>query len=102
MAFENSDLRRELETSNFLYSGLCLFGDNAYINTKYMATPYPNVKQGSKDAYNFYHSQLRICVECAFGMLVFFNCKLILYAFIQLVLYLYCTLLFNFYFRYVG
>ena len=71
MAFENSDLRRELESSNFLYSGLCLFGDNAYVNTKYMATPYPNVKQGNKDAYNFYHSQLRICVECAFGMLVF-------------------------------
>ncbi len=70
MAFENSDLRRDLETSNFLYPGLCLFGDNAYINTKFMATPYPNVKQGSKDAYNFYHSQLRICVECAFGMLV--------------------------------
>jgi len=54
MAFKNSDLRRELETSDFLYPGLCLLGDNAYVNTKYMATPYPNVKQGSKDAYNFY------------------------------------------------
>ena len=86
MAFENSDLRRELETSNFLYPSLCLFGDNVYVNTKYMATPYPNVKQGSKDAYNFYHSQLRICVECAFGMFVFFKCKLLLYAFIQLLL----------------
>jgi len=70
MAFENSDLRRELETNNFLHPDLCLFGDNAYVNTKYMATPYPNVKQGSRDAYNFYHSQLRICVDCAFGMLV--------------------------------
>jgi hypothetical protein len=41
-----------------------------------MATPYPNVagKEGehekSKDNYNFYHSQLRIRIECAFGMLV--------------------------------
>jgi len=70
MAFENFDLRRELETNNFLHPDLCLFGDNAYVNTKHMATPYPNVKQGRKDAYNFYHSQLRICVECAFGMLV--------------------------------
>ena len=86
MAFEKSDLRRELESSNFLLPGLCLFGDNAYVNTKYMATPNPNVKQGSKDAYNFYHSQLRIFIECAFGMLVFFNCKLLFYAFIQLLL----------------
>ena len=60
-----------------------------------MATPYSNVSSGSKDNYNFYHSQvsfqrvfslfwtesncffakknctqLRIRVECAFGMLV--------------------------------
>ena len=34
-----------------------------------MATPYSAVSGGSKDAYNFYHSQLRIQVECAFGML---------------------------------
>ena len=34
-----------------------------------MVTPY---KQGNQlqDNYNFYHSQLRITVECAFGMLV--------------------------------
>jgi len=35
-----------------------------------MVTPYANVSSGSKDDYNFYHSQLRIRVECAFGMLV--------------------------------
>ena len=35
-----------------------------------MVTPYPNVSSGGKDDYNFYHSQLHICVECAFGMLV--------------------------------
>jgi len=50
-------------------SGVCIFGDNAYINTKYLATPFANVSSGSRDAYNFYHSQLRIRVECAFGML---------------------------------
>jgi hypothetical protein len=47
-----------------------LFGDNAYVNTLYMATPYKGVKNGSKDAYNFYHSQLQINIECAFGQLV--------------------------------
>ena len=48
---------------------LCLFGDkNAYLNSVYMATPYSAVSGGSKDAYNFYHSQLRISIARAFGM----------------------------------
>eukprot|EP00553_Chaetoceros_curvisetus_P012112 CAMPEP_0204641546 /NCGR_PEP_ID=MMETSP0717-20131115/51193_1 /ASSEMBLY_ACC=CAM_ASM_000666 /TAXON_ID=230516 /ORGANISM="Chaetoceros curvisetus" /LENGTH=160 /DNA_ID=CAMNT_0051662219 /DNA_START=726 /DNA_END=1208 /DNA_ORIENTATION=+ len=37
-----------------------------------MATPYPNVSDSfdsEKDNYNFYHSQLRIRIECAFGIL---------------------------------
>ncbi|KAL3787036.1 hypothetical protein ACHAWO_003669 [Cyclotella atomus] len=33
-------------------------------------TPYPNTSGGPKDNYNFFHSQLRIRIECAFGMLV--------------------------------
>jgi hypothetical protein len=40
------------------------------VHTIFMATPYPNTSGGSKDNYNFYHSQLRIWIECAFGMLV--------------------------------
>jgi hypothetical protein len=35
-----------------------------------MATPFPNISGGSEDVYNFYHSQLRICIECCFGQLV--------------------------------
>ena len=35
-----------------------------------MATPYQGGNlSGSRDAYNFYHSQLRITIECAFGCL---------------------------------
>ena len=34
-----------------------------------MVTPYKNPVE-LQDNYNFYHSQLRITVECAFGMLV--------------------------------
>jgi DDE superfamily endonuclease len=34
-----------------------------------MATPYKSVSEDLKDSYNFYHSQLRINIECAFGML---------------------------------
>ncbi len=51
-----------------LAPGLCLFGDNAYINSPYLATPYAGVTGGTKDAYNYYHSQLRIRIECTFGM----------------------------------
>jgi hypothetical protein len=52
-----------------LAPGLCIFGDNAYLNTPCMATPYAAVSGETKDSYNFYHSQLRIRIECAFGIL---------------------------------
>ena len=73
LAFEASELHKRLE-EGLLADGLVIFGDNAYLNTKYMATPYPNIagkdQEKSKDNYNFYHSQVRIRIECAFGMLV--------------------------------
>jgi hypothetical protein len=69
LAFEASRLHHRLERG-LLAHGLVLFGDNAYINTHFMATPFTNVSSGSKDDYNFYHSQLRIRIECAFGMFV--------------------------------
>ena len=53
-----------------LADDLCLFGDNAYLNSSFMATPYVNTSSGDRDAYNFYFSQLRIRIECAFGMFV--------------------------------
>jgi hypothetical protein len=68
LAFEGMSLFRKLE-EGILAPGLCIFGDNAYLNTAYMATPYPAVSGGTKDSYNFYHSQLRIRIECTFGML---------------------------------
>ena len=70
LAFESSSIYYKLEMERLLAPGLCLFGDNAYISSPFMATPYSGVSGGSKDAYNFYHSQLRINIECAFGRLV--------------------------------
>ena len=35
-----------------------------------MVTPYPECRSGPKDNYNYYHSQLCIRIECAFGKLV--------------------------------
>jgi hypothetical protein len=69
LAFESSKLYNDLE-DGLLAQGLCLFGDNAYLNSPFLATPYPNVSGEYKDAYNFFHSQLRVRVECAFGMFV--------------------------------
>lgn len=68
LAFEGMSLFQKLE-EGILAPGLCIFGDNAYLNTPYMATPYSAVSGGTKDSYNFYHSQLRIRFECTFGML---------------------------------
>jgi len=40
------------------------------MNTHYMIVPFKGVREGAKDAFNFFHSSLRINIECAFGMLV--------------------------------
>lgn len=71
IAFEGMDLYRRLREDNFLKDGLCLFGDNAYLNSPFMATPYSgtNTVTTTRDNYNYFHSQLRINIECAFGML---------------------------------
>ena len=69
IAFKESDLYERLE-GGLLKKELVLFGDNAYFNTSYMATPFPNVSSGYKDDYNFFQSQLHIRVECSFGKLV--------------------------------
>ena len=57
LAFEASNLWSRLE-DGLLGPGLFLFGDNAYLNCSYMATPYTNVSRGGKDDYNYYHSQV--------------------------------------------
>src|SRR5688500_976000 len=35
-----------------------------------MVVPFKGATTGSKDDFNFYHSQLRTNIECAFGQLV--------------------------------
>jgi hypothetical protein len=68
LAFEGMTLCQELE-DGLLDPGLCIFGDNAYLNTPFMASPYSGTTGATKDTYNFYHSQLQIQIECAFGIL---------------------------------
>ena len=53
-----------------LPSGYCLYGDNAYVNNTYMAVPYPSTSSGPKDAYNYFHLQVRFHIECVCTILV--------------------------------
>ena len=59
-----------LETKGFLAEGLTIYGDNTYVNMPYMTSPFKAVSSEPQDAYNFYHSQIRINIDCAFGMMV--------------------------------
>ena len=52
-----------------LPAAYCLYGDNAYVNKSYMAVPFQATSNGPKDSSNFYHSQVRINIECAFSIL---------------------------------
>ena len=68
LAFVTSSLYQKLTEGTGLPDGYCLYGDNAYVNETYMAVPFPNTSSGPKDAYNYYQSQVRINIECAFGV----------------------------------
>ena len=55
LAFEVCKLRHQLSEAGSLADGLVLFGDNAYVNTTYMVTPYANVLPDlPQDDYNFF------------------------------------------------
>jgi DDE superfamily endonuclease len=70
LAFEGTmSLFQKLE-HGILAPGLCLFGNNAYLNAPYMATPYPAVLGRTNDAYNFYLLHLHIQIEFTFGMFI--------------------------------
>jgi hypothetical protein len=70
LAFSTSPFQKKIERAGYLAPGLCIFGDAAYVNSEHFMTPFKNVKSGVKDTFNFYHSQLRINIECTFGMFV--------------------------------
>jgi hypothetical protein len=70
IAFSTDPFHSKLHTPGYIADGLVLFGDNAYVSNQFMATPYKGVcGAGIKDSYNYFHSQVRINIECAFGML---------------------------------
>ena len=74
LAHVKSSIHRCIETGRLpeeFYFG----GDNAYPTSEQMLTPFTrqqmrNDFQGWMDNYNFYFSQLRINIECCFGMII--------------------------------
>ena len=72
-AYKQSVMCRAIE-ADLLPNEFYFIGDNAYPCGKHMLTPFN--KHGLKtdpkkrDSYNFYLSQLRIHIECVFGILV--------------------------------
>ena len=71
LSWKDSGLPTDLENDpNLLLSGHTIIGDNAYVKKMYMATPILGALPGVEDSFNFFHSQLCITVERAFGILV--------------------------------
>jgi len=72
-AWMTSDIAQKLRDPNqqIMAPGHTIVGDNAFVETNYMAIPIPGKNVTSEeDAYNFYLSQLRITIERAFGIMV--------------------------------
>lgn len=65
-----SGLGRYLERGELLVE-FWLVGDDAYVCTEFLITPVPAAEADEhEDAFNFFHSSMRMHVEQAFGMLV--------------------------------
>jgi len=69
LSYATSNLYGKVSTPGFLAPGLSLFGDNAYVNCMQMVVPFMGATGGTKDSFNYYHSQVCINIECAFGIL---------------------------------
>jgi hypothetical protein len=69
LAYKKSSLYNSV---NMLPIGTFVVGDNAYPCSESLLTPFPGSQrqEPSKDTFNFYLLQLRICIEMAFGLLV--------------------------------
>ena len=70
LSFDTSHICTLIETPGFLCDNLTIYGDNNYVNNPYITSPFKAISSGSKDVYHFYHSQIRMNIECVFGLLI--------------------------------
>jgi hypothetical protein len=59
-----------MNENSVIGKGLTLIGNSAYVRSMYVAITFKGNITSLQDNYNFYQSQLRITIECAFGVLV--------------------------------
>ena len=70
LCFKTSTLKWKVVGANFFASGLIRFGDNAYVDTKYMVVPFKNPKiELREDDFNFFIHSYTLMSKCAFGKL---------------------------------
>jgi len=70
VAWGGTQLGKEVSSGRFPKQ-YCFLGDSAYNVGPSMLTPYPGSHlPSSQDGYNWQQSSLRMCIECAFGMLI--------------------------------
>jgi hypothetical protein len=67
LAFERSKLFERCE-AGLMKNGKVLFGDNVYLNTQYMATPYTNGKMTTIFSIHSCKSELSAVLECLFSV----------------------------------
>jgi len=53
-----------------LISGYYILGHAAYRGTSQILTPYIGNVSAEESVFSFYHSSIRMCIECSFGILV--------------------------------
>jgi hypothetical protein len=54
----------------YISQGFYLLGDAAYRGIQHILTPFIGNQTADESVFSFYHSSLRMCVECSFGILV--------------------------------
>src|SRR5688572_29740825 len=71
LSYNLLSFKQIIELANFLVPGLAIYGDTTYVNSCFLASPIQNSGSNiDKNSYSFYHYQLRIRIDCSFGMLV--------------------------------
>ena len=55
LSFATSLICKLLQKPIYLAEGLSIYGDNAYVNSPYIVTPFKAVSSGVKDAYIFFN-----------------------------------------------
>jgi hypothetical protein len=70
LAWEISNMFKFIETDRRLHRDFFIVGDEAFVTTDQVLSPFPGRGLGTwKDSFNYHLSSMRQCIERAFGLL---------------------------------